>query len=1384
MFRPDRLIVSVLLLVSPCLLALNIASPCRAESVGPAVAFVTSSTDARTDAWGPHDNAAYRLAQGQFDAALLVCPEDGRFTTVEGDAIELADFDVVWLHQGDSTDMSKPVHGAKSLDALHAYAKNGGGLFLSGAAMAMVHDLGIEPVALRVGNVGDDNGQAAMLPLAGTHPVFDGLVNGGRQIEISSLGHAAFADFHGRGGPLGGMLLAKTPGGSENPLVEYGVGDGRVITMGWRLADYGNMANSDYRKNLEKLTGNIVAYLADDDNRQKIVVAPVPGMKTFNAASLAVTDHEFEALRLAIDDLTATFPEQYAVGPAMRERIDELQSRCQTALRTLSQDESDADLRAEAIRSIASLRDEFQALQQEALLANPLLDFERLAFIRRGEGRLGLPANWQSNSSLSKTGYDNELKTLEPVAPNGEVKTLFQPENGAFVGDIKLHFDAKRMLFSMPGSNGRWQVHEMNVDGTGLRELPLIGESDVDNYDACYLPDERIVFTSTAPFVGVPCVRGSSHVTNLYLWDPEADDIRQLSVDQEHNWCPTVLNNGRLLYQRWEYTDTPHAFYRLLFHMNPDGTNQTEYYGSNSYWPNSMFYARPIPNHPTQVVTIVGGHHDNPRMGELVILDPAKGRFEADGVVQRIPGRGKDVEPILLDGLTKNSWPKFLHPHPLSDKYFLVSCKPSQSEPWGIYVADVFDNIVKVIDEPGYALFEPTPILATKRPPVLPDRVDLSRDDATVFLADVHEGPGLRGVPRGTIKALRLITYHFSYQGMGGQVDRVGLDGPWDVKAVLGTVPVEEDGSAHFRIPANTPVAVQPLDAEGKAVQLMRSWFTAMPGEVVSCVGCHERQNTSPIRALTKAAVRGPSEIVPWHGPTRGFSYRREVQPVLDRHCVACHDGQEHAGVTPCDLRDGEDVAAGSLKANYNDNAHFPPSYMQLKRFVRGHTIESDAHLLPPREFHADTTKLVQMLREGHYGVKLDGESWDRLITWIDLNTPAHGTWTETCSGPQRVANQAKRRAELRARYANAHDEPEHVFNPYMGDVKPLLSTEEAGRRIVEYRKQRTALADSNVALPSLPNALSMADSSADSAGKTPTIQVEVADGLSIDLVRIPSGQFIQGDTLEANERPAHAKTVGQDFWMGSHEVSNALYAAFDPTHDSRLEHGDFLQFSHQERGYPLNGPDQPVVRVSWDEAQAFCDWLSEKTGRRFRLPTETEWEYACRAGSQGAFSFGALSDDFSQHANMSDNAGRHIGTYGWSLPSGAIPPWRPANDKFDDGSRVSASVGSYEANAWGLYDMHGNAAEWTASDYRSYKGGKADDFGPLSDTPDAIPVKKVVRGGSWNDPPTECRSASRLAYPADYVVFNVGFRVVCEDITLADQGIIDEDESSTSLTD
>jgi formylglycine-generating enzyme required for sulfatase activity len=1058
------------------------------------------------------------------------------------------------------------------------------------------------------------------------------------------------------------------------------------------------------------------------------------------------TDVKIDALRLAIEDLTATFGAKYPKGPEYLKQLDALEQRFKTL------QEADAKAAGDPQERLAKVQEALQALRREALLANPLLDFDKLLLVKRGakSPSLGMPYNWQSNSSLPQTGFDDEIAVLSPVRPEGQLATLYRPEGGRFVGDVDLNFDADRLLFSMPGKNGRWQVCEVRADGSGLRELT--GEQpDVDSYDACYLPDGRIIFTSTGCFVGVPCVYGSSHVAVLYVMDADGRNIRQLCFDQEHDWCPAVMNNGRILYARWEYTDTPHSNTRLLFHMNPDGTEQMEYYKSNSYWPNSIFYARPIPHHPTKVVGIIGGHHDNPRMGELVVFDPALGRREAEGAVQRIPGYGKKVEAIIRDGLTTGSWPKFLHPYPLSEEHYLVACKPHPGALWGIYLVDTFDNFVLLKELADYALLEPVPLKKTPRPPVIPDKVDRNRQDALVYIPDIYAGGGLKGIPRGTVKQLRLFTYHYAYQGMGGLMGIVGMDGPWDIKRVVGTVPVNEDGSAKFRIPANTPLSLQPLDSEGKALQLMRSWMTAMPGEVVQCAGCHEPQNTAPPPSRQNLALnQPPAEIKPWYGPVRGFSYPREVQPVIDKYCVGCHDGKPAPGrATASNLRGDQKITDWAMITPGNGGnlgGKFSVGYAELHRYVRRPGIESDYHMLEPMEFHADSTQLVQMLKKGHYHVKLDPEAWDRLVTWIDLNCPYHGTWGEELAKP---GKQRERRRELLKAYANVDDDPEAVPEAKGEPVKFVApqSTSEAAPQAIQ--------------CAGWPMDATAAKARQAGAGPVTGRSIELADGVKIDMVLIPAGEFVMGSTTGgADERPLCKVRVERPFWMAACEVTNQQFALFDARHDSRVEDKNGYQFGIH--GYPMNEPQQPVVRVTWERAMEFCRWLAQKTGEPMALPTEAQWEYACRAGTATAYSFGDLGADFSRHANVSDAKMTEFATNPYTIFEPLKNPpkyddWIPKDSRYNDGALLTAPPGKYLPNAWGLLDMHGNAAEWTLTTYRPYPYDPADgrDAGKAEG-------RKVVRGGSWRDVPERCTSSFRLSYLPYQKVYNVGFRVVC----------------------
>jgi hypothetical protein len=956
-----------------------------------------------------------------------------------------------------------------------------------------------------------------------------------------------------------------------------------------------------------------------------------------------------KALRMAIEDLSRSFPDTYP--SKYLKRMKELEEILKNA-----DEKQMLDMGAELV-----------AFRQEALLANPLLDFDKLLLVKR-RGKPGMPQNWVGN--CSKRGpFDNEIAVLSPVSPDGKLTTLYRPGPGTFVGDVDLHWNADKMLFSTQLSNRRYEVFEIRADGTGVRQVSKSLEA-VDNYDACYLPSGKVIYDSTSVLQGVPCVGGGSQVANLHVMNPDGTGVRRLCFDQDHDWYPSIMNDGRVLFTRWEYSDTAHYFTRIVMAMNPDGTNQRSYYGSNSYWPNSTFYTRTIPNHPSQFVGIVSGHHGVAREGELIIFDTEKGQHEADGVVQRIPGYGKKVEPIIKDRLVDGSHPRFLHPYPLSSKYFLTSCNLDGN--WGIYLVDVFDNMLPICVEPGVSVLEPVPFRKTEMPPVIPERVDLSREDAVVYMSDIYTGDGLKRVPRGTVKKMRLFAFDYGYLRLANHT-YIGKEGPWDVHRILGTVDVEPDGSASFHVPANTPIALQPLDEEGKSIQLMRSWFVAMPGENLSCTGCHEDNRHAPPTTLRAASRKRPQEIKPWHGSARGFSFRREVQPALDRYCVSCHNGSvDKHERKRVDLRD-------------KGEAGFSPAYNVLQAHVRRPGPEGDYHMYQPTEYDADTSPLIQMLKKGHHGVKPDREAYERLYTWIDLNVPYYGTWGEFREIPN---GQHERRMEFRKEFACIDQDYE---------VVPVLNTKAIEPIIPDLPAPAKAV-DVNVAGWPFDASEAKKRQGSDSVREI-AVDVE-GQVLSLRMILIPAGEFVMGDAEGASdEQPVGAVKIDKPFWILDRTVLNREYARFDAEHDSGYL--DRSGKDQSKRGKPLNSPDQRVVRVSWERAMAFCDWLSKKTGKRFSLPTEAQWEYAARAGA------------------TADQSG---------------------------------------SRAWGVEVAKGGP-EWTRSTYQPYPYNPTDgrDRGDMKG-------RKVVRGAKGIRVPGSRIDTNRLSYKYWQPVWDVSFRVVCED--------------------
>ncbi len=492
------------------------------------------------------------------------------------------------------------------------------------------------------------------------------------------------------------------------------------------------------------------------------------------------------------------------------------------------------------------------------------------------------------------------LCLLEMDGPHGTVTTLIDDPKGV-IRDPDVSFDGQRILFAWKKDLKKddYHLYEMTVADRTVRQLTDgLGVAD---YEGCYLPSGDIVFNSTRCVQIVDC--WWTEVSNLYTCDGDGRYLRRLSYDQVHTNFPTVTPDGRVIYTRWDYNDRGQIFPQGLFQMNPDGTAQTALYGNNSWFPTTILHARGIPG-SRKIVCVFSGHHCHQR-GHLALLDPAKGTEENLGAQLIAPVR--ETRAVHVDAYGQNG-PQFQYPYPLSETDFLVTMDPVGSpnrqypRPYAIYWINADGERELLVSDPKISCNQPVPLAPRAVPHKRPSLVNYREGDAVVFMHDVYAGAGLPGIQRGTIRKLRVVTMEFRAAGIGSNSNRgpaggamastpVSIQGAWDPKRVLGTATVYPDGSACFTVPPHTPVYFQALDANGHAVQTMRSWATFQPGERSSCVGCHETKHTPPAMTHTaEAMTRGPESLVPWEGGAEAFSFIKHLQPILDRHCTRCHN--------------------------------------------------------------------------------------------------------------------------------------------------------------------------------------------------------------------------------------------------------------------------------------------------------------------------------------------------------------------------------------------------------------------------------------------------------------------------------------------------------------
>ncbi|MDP6636885.1 MAG: hypothetical protein QGG42_18450 [Phycisphaerae bacterium] len=495
------------------------------------------------------------------------------------------------------------------------------------------------------------------------------------------------------------------------------------------------------------------------------------------------------------------------------------------------------------------------------------------------------------------------LCVLEIDGTQTKVTTLIDDSNGV-IRDPDVSYDGKRILFSWKKSDRKddYHLYEMDVATKKIRQLTSgLGHAD---YEGVYLPNGNILFNSTRCVQTVDC--WWTEVSNFYIVDKDGKLMRRVGFDQVHTNYPQVLADGRVIYTRWDYNDRGQLYPQPLYQMNIDGTAQTEYYGNNSWFPTTIGHARGIPG-SDKILAIATGHHSI-QTGALILIDVKQGRQETQGVTLVAPlvADKKDRRYRRVDGYTGFNG-HFQYPYPISETEYVSAYSAHQTrrrskDGYGIYYVRQDAARELLVDDPKISCNQPVFLMARKRPPVRPSVVDYKKKTGTYYVQDVYFGPGLKGIERGVVKKLRVVSIGFRAAGVhsngnggpgGGALVSTPIairNGTWDTKTVIGEAKVHTDGSAFFEAPARTPLYFQLIDGDGYVVQSMRSWSTLMPGENFACIGCHEDKNaTSPPTKTTLAMKAGPKPLKEFYGKPVGFSYPKMIQPILDKHCIKCH---------------------------------------------------------------------------------------------------------------------------------------------------------------------------------------------------------------------------------------------------------------------------------------------------------------------------------------------------------------------------------------------------------------------------------------------------------------------------------------------------------------
>ena len=662
-------------------------------------------------------------------------------------------------------------------------------------------------------------------------------------------------------------------------------------------------------------------------------------------------------------------------------------------------------------------------LKRRMLLKDPLIDFSQVLFVD--------VYNWYPHESMHRVFPNAQENTgrlllLDGLHPGGKLTKLAGREPGMYWRP-ELSFDGKRVLFCYrPEQDRTFHLYEIGIDGTGLRQVT---HGSYDDLDPIYLPDGNIAFLTNRGNSYARCAVGHPSYV-LARCDRNGKNLYILSASNEPEYTPALLHSGRVLYTRWEYTDKELMRIQSLWTSNPDGTAVSVFWGNQSYWPDMQLEARAIPG--SRRVMFAGHGHHQVFLGAIGILDPKLGFNYPDGltkVTADVPwpevGNGPAEKVENPSYHASGRFIGYKSPYPLSEDLFLVSARPHGGN-HKIYLMDSLGNKELLYEGTFHCLY-PFPVRPRPKPPVIPDTVAWPGNErkgsrvepGVVYSPNVFEG--LAAAVREKAKFVRVInldyttfTYGLKTQGdkawggaphmhAGPPVSITCNDG---IKRILGTVPIEADGSVSIEVPPAKPLHFQLVDEHYRALHTMRSFANVMPGERRGCLGCHEMHSSTPPVHKGAALDRPPVKPTPppW-GPVYSLGYERDIQPILDKHCGKCHQG-DGKGREKLDLTLRPSKDAGAFPEPYVTltlgkkrslgHRHFPAN---CEGGIAGTILAENQPwrpehyaTLPPMTKLSYTSKLIHIAMSGkHNDVKVDPLSLRKLIVWVDILCPYLG---------------------------------------------------------------------------------------------------------------------------------------------------------------------------------------------------------------------------------------------------------------------------------------------------------------------------------------------------------------------------------------------------------